>query len=453
VKGYTSHVAPYYQYGLFINDATSLNSPKRVVFWLTIGGTSYSISADGAWEYDQWNHLVATYDGVAMRIYRDGTQIRSVGRTGTMSTYATPLVIGAYGNLAKTATYVFGGSLDEAAVYPTALSATQALARFDRGSSGCKSIAGATSSSYALTSSDTGTANTRVVVKAADAQGTTRLPSIYWASPGCLLDGNAIPDTLCLALATVGNDDSVALDCSGTERFCNSSETTISGAGVPTAFIDGNLLDIAAPDPEGVATSGFTGKYAWYNFNLRLGGASECPSGSVVLNNHCGVFWHNWQYYSNGSRQGPAYGSDFKARSGGPLNTDIYSNNPAQKWVRDHGPMPNNGSWSSSSPRYLYKHHFGFQNGNFQGFVSSYSDTFYPGWWSIDPWTIYSSSGTKRDSFQVHGGRNAHAYASLGTHGCVRLPATGMTSLRPLARNYSDNRKTKPGPIIYTNYD
>ena len=217
VKGYTSHVTPYYQYALIMLDSGTY--PKLIQLSLTIGGAlqQFNVTNSG-WQYGLWNHIVATYDGATMRVYRNGTQVGSRAQTGSITSYATPVDSGCFENLSKTSTYCFKGVVDEAVVYSTALSASQIQAHYaasavsapenltppsisgtagagatltaspgtwsnnptsysyqwrrcDNAGANCADIAGATAATYALTPADTG--NTiGVGVTAANGAGT-----------------------------------------------------------------------------------------------------------------------------------------------------------------------------------------------------------------------------------------------------------------------------------------
>jgi Concanavalin A-like lectin/glucanases superfamily len=156
LKSYTSHVSPYYQYGLFMNDSSG---NKSLAFWLSIGGTSQTLSASTTgWTYGSWNDIVATYDGSTMKLYVNGTQVGSRAQTGTIAGYATPVDIGAYENLSKNSSYLFGGGVDEVAIYDKALSATAVEGHFTSVSGGCTDISGATGTSYTVGSPDLGKA-------------------------------------------------------------------------------------------------------------------------------------------------------------------------------------------------------------------------------------------------------------------------------------------------------
>jgi YD repeat-containing protein len=178
VKGFTSHNPPYYQYGLFMQDSSSPNGPKKVSFWLALGGSSVTLNVlSSGWQYGIWNHFVGTYDGSTMRLYLNGNLIGSQAATGSISSYATPLDIGAYENLTKNSSFLFGGGVDEVAVYNSALSSTAVQQHYDAATVGtCSNISGATSSTYQLGGSDVGK-SVRAVVTATNASGSTSATS------------------------------------------------------------------------------------------------------------------------------------------------------------------------------------------------------------------------------------------------------------------------------------
>ncbi len=72
-----------------------------------------------------WSHLAATYDGVTLRLFVNGTQVSSKAQTGLLATSSNPLQIGGdaiYGQY-------FTGRIDEVRVYRVAL--TQAEIQAD----------------------------------------------------------------------------------------------------------------------------------------------------------------------------------------------------------------------------------------------------------------------------------------------------------------------------------
>ena len=68
-----------------------------------------------------WTHLAMTYDGTAVRLFVNGTQVASTAKTGTIASSTNPLQIGGdsiYGQF-------FSGLIDEVRIYNVALTAAQ----------------------------------------------------------------------------------------------------------------------------------------------------------------------------------------------------------------------------------------------------------------------------------------------------------------------------------------
>jgi len=171
LKSYTSHNPPYYQYGLFENGS-------GIRMDMSLGGIWKTASSSGAsLTIGSWNHVVATWDGSTIRFYINGVAAGTSAATGTLSSYATPVDLATYENLRTSgSSYFWGGSLDEVAIYPTALSASRISAHYSAvttgGAGACADIAGATGSSYAPVAADLGS-NIRVAVTASNADGST----------------------------------------------------------------------------------------------------------------------------------------------------------------------------------------------------------------------------------------------------------------------------------------
>ena len=64
-------------------------------------------------------HVVGTYDGTTQRLYINGAQVASAALTGAITTNANPFYIASWNGSSE----FFRGTIDEVAVYPTALSA------------------------------------------------------------------------------------------------------------------------------------------------------------------------------------------------------------------------------------------------------------------------------------------------------------------------------------------
>ena len=87
-----------------------------------IAGGSYADAfGTAALPANGWSHLTETYDGAALRLYVNGTQVASTAHTGTIASSTNPLQIGGdsiYGQF-------FAGLIDEVRVYNVALTPAQ----------------------------------------------------------------------------------------------------------------------------------------------------------------------------------------------------------------------------------------------------------------------------------------------------------------------------------------
>jgi phosphatidylinositol-3-phosphatase len=98
-----------------------------VVFRLWKGGAIYELTAPpGVVNLGVWSHLVATYDGSTMTVYVNGTARAAKALIGPIDTSANGLYLGSSLNSYD----YFPGSLDEVAVYPTALAAARVQAHY-----------------------------------------------------------------------------------------------------------------------------------------------------------------------------------------------------------------------------------------------------------------------------------------------------------------------------------
>lgn len=96
---------------------------QRLRFRLKTGSTTTTlVASSGNLAANTWYHVAAVYDGSAMRLYLNGTQVGSVAKTGTIATSSSVTAnIGrnpdAYGYLS--------GALDDVRIYQRALSASE----------------------------------------------------------------------------------------------------------------------------------------------------------------------------------------------------------------------------------------------------------------------------------------------------------------------------------------
>ena len=102
------------------------------VYFLESSSTSGALPAAGgtfgaplfgtsALPLNTWSHLAASYDGAALRLYVNGTQVASRAQTGAIQTSNSPLSIGGDATFGQ----YFTGRIDDVRVYNRALSVTE----------------------------------------------------------------------------------------------------------------------------------------------------------------------------------------------------------------------------------------------------------------------------------------------------------------------------------------
>jgi hypothetical protein len=108
------------------------NGP-RLEFTVVQGGNRRRLQAPaGAVVAGRTYHVVGAYDGVAQRLYLNGTQVATVPLTGPSSTSTSDLFLASWDGASE----FFNGTIDEAAIYDKALSAAQAQKHHDVGDPG-----------------------------------------------------------------------------------------------------------------------------------------------------------------------------------------------------------------------------------------------------------------------------------------------------------------------------
>jgi serine protease AprX len=110
----------------------------------------------------QWEHLVGTWDGATLRLYRNGVQIGSKPFAGSPASPSGDFTIGDYDGLG----HHLSGAVDDVSFYGHALSPTQVASHY----LGCTPIEGATGAAYTAGPADLGS-TLRVAVSATDAAG------------------------------------------------------------------------------------------------------------------------------------------------------------------------------------------------------------------------------------------------------------------------------------------
>jgi Concanavalin A-like lectin/glucanases superfamily/Putative Ig domain len=104
-------------------DSYSLSQVGDVWLWRVIGsfGTVDRWTAVTAADVGSWVHLVGTFDGTTTRLYKNGVLMQSHEAQGTLASGAGVARVGLLSN----GGYAFSGSIDEVAVYGSALSSAQ----------------------------------------------------------------------------------------------------------------------------------------------------------------------------------------------------------------------------------------------------------------------------------------------------------------------------------------
>jgi hypothetical protein len=108
--------------------ALGKDGADRWRFWLGTGSAGPAL-LPGPTVRNQWEHLVASYDGVFARLYVDATLV-AIQRTNFLPNTARPLRIGAGGNELALGSAFLRGDVDEVAIYTNALADGDVLDHF-----------------------------------------------------------------------------------------------------------------------------------------------------------------------------------------------------------------------------------------------------------------------------------------------------------------------------------
>jgi PKD repeat protein len=118
---------PTYQYRIGL---TSGNLWRGTVY---VGSSNITVTAPGTPSTVGWTHLVMTRSGSTLKLYVNGAAVATATASGVLNTSTGMLAIGRTG--AVSVDY-FKGSIDEVAVYPTALSAATIAEHYRVGTGG-----------------------------------------------------------------------------------------------------------------------------------------------------------------------------------------------------------------------------------------------------------------------------------------------------------------------------
>lgn len=107
-------------------------TPTAIRAYCSIGATDYVAQTStnvGAMRDGNPHHVVATHDGSTLRLYVDGAQVASVAAVGNLNGGNADIYIGTR----QTSGTHFTGTIDEVAIYGTALSAARVAAHYTAG--------------------------------------------------------------------------------------------------------------------------------------------------------------------------------------------------------------------------------------------------------------------------------------------------------------------------------
>jgi hypothetical protein len=104
-------------------------SGKNWMLRLGDGVSQYEVIKTNSVDLNEWQHIVGTYDGTTMKLYKNGEQIASKAGPNLIATTGEPLRIGSrpmYGQF-------FQGLIDEVKVYNYARTAEQIMQDYNAG--------------------------------------------------------------------------------------------------------------------------------------------------------------------------------------------------------------------------------------------------------------------------------------------------------------------------------
>jgi hypothetical protein len=100
------------------------------IFGVATTTAGYKFVTTTAVTTDSWQHLVGTYDGTTLNLYRNGVNVASGSASGPIATSTGALFFGVYG---PPAGGYFDGQLDEIALYGSGLSADTVAQHYNAG--------------------------------------------------------------------------------------------------------------------------------------------------------------------------------------------------------------------------------------------------------------------------------------------------------------------------------
>jgi hypothetical protein len=98
-------------------------TPARPSTYIAVGANERGATGTATLTVNTWAHLAATYDGVTLRLYVNGTQVATLATTGSLATSTGSLAIG--GN--SVWSEWFAGLIDDVRIYNRVLTAAEVV--------------------------------------------------------------------------------------------------------------------------------------------------------------------------------------------------------------------------------------------------------------------------------------------------------------------------------------
>jgi hypothetical protein len=197
-------------------DSTGTRGRLQAAAGAVVAGTAY--------------HVVGTWDGSTQRLYLNGTQVASVARTTAYRTTSDALRLGSWDGGSE----FLRGTLDDVAVYPTALTATQVSNHRTAGTSTTTTTSTARTASYPLTVTLDGTGLGRVRSRDGLLDCTTTCTVSYPADSTVTLD--ATPVTGSVFAGWGGACGGTSASCVVSTYAATSATATFSSSSTPATL-------------------------------------------------------------------------------------------------------------------------------------------------------------------------------------------------------------------------
>jgi serine protease len=251
------------------------NGPK-LEFTIMQNGTRQRLQAPaGAIAAGGTYHVVGTFDGTTQRLYVNGAQVASALLKGAITINTNSLSIGSWNGSSE----FFNGTIDEAAVYPVALSATQVSSHYADGTNtgtpaqAQLSISRSGAGNGNVTSSPAGincgatcsasfTSGTSVTLTAAPVAGSA---FTGWSGGGCSGAGTCTltlnSNTSIDAAFTANTAPTLSVTTSGTGNgnVTSAPAGITCGATCSASFTSGTSITLTASPASGSAFTGWSG--------------------------------------------------------------------------------------------------------------------------------------------------------------------------------------------------